>query len=151
MARTLPPWIIKFQKEVKRLRRIAKGNWYLHPQPSLSKLKKTGLGNCVAWSRLMTEIAASYRLLIVQLIIGEKYEYISNEDRHQITVIIDNNMVVWIQSNVWFSKFCKLRMVPTYRSLNKLLKRVARESGKKCNYTTGTTIYETAIKISGEL
>ena len=150
MVRRVPRWILKFEKEVSKLRKISKNKWYLHPQPSLVALKRTGRGNCVAWSKLMTEIAIKHNLLVIQLVIGEQREKKNSKFRHQITVVIERDRTVWLQSNIWQRKFCRARSWPTMNSLTKLLKRIARINGKNaCGYKNGTSIYIT--RILGEL
>ncbi|MBI3633598.1 MAG: hypothetical protein HY226_04890 [Candidatus Vogelbacteria bacterium] len=145
MKKRVPFWIEKFESTVRNLRRLSGNKWYKHPQPSLSTLKRTGRGNCVAWSKLMSEIAVHANLTVILLIIGERYESKSKELPHQICVIVDREKNVWIQSNIWCTKYKKLRLPLTKKRLKRLLKRIATRNGKKCDYKTGTKIYSTII------
>lgn len=140
-----PFWLEKWTRTVNKLKALSKNNWYKHPQPSLAALKRTGQGNCVAWSKLMAEIAVHEGLTAIFLIIGERYESKSAELPHQICVIIDHENVVWIQSNIWYTKYKKLRLRLNEVRLKRLLKQIARRNGKKCDYKTGTVIHSTII------
>ncbi len=142
MPSDIPFWVQEFKKRVKDLRKLAGDkDWFLDFQNSIKRLKETGQGNCIAWSKLMVEITTKSDLVTILVVIRDRNEEKSGEYRHQICVVVGKDNTVWYQSNLWLRKFKKNRAPLTEEGVRIVIKQIARIVGKECNYKTGTTVH----------
>ncbi len=137
-----PLWVLEFKKKVRELKKIAGDkDWYEFSQPVLTRLKKTGRGNCVAWAKLMKEIAlASDLIVIIYVIIEDQYERESGEFPHKICILIDKDNVVWYQSNRSIFRFKKIRSVLTDQTIKTAVREISRKNGKDIGYKRGVRV-----------
>ncbi|MBI5139977.1 MAG: hypothetical protein HZA94_00830 [Candidatus Vogelbacteria bacterium] len=108
-VKTISGWADEFMKQVKRLKQKSGGNWYKHPQPSLKELKRTGQGNCVAWTKLAKEIALKMGLEFFIVSIRYKGDHKTWWSLHQIGYVFDRDGSVWSLSNIWIKRTRKFR------------------------------------------
>ena len=137
-----PDWALKFQYKVIQLEIIAgPNNWYKHPQPYLSVLKRTGRGNCVAWSKLVREIALKAGLIPVLIVIGGLIED-PDDSWHQFCVIIDNDNTIWYQNCRDLVKLRKIHFPMTNAKFMRVITEIANIVGKRTGYLKGTIVHE---------
>lgn len=87
-------WFRLFKSKVRESTTKSNGHPYKREQPDLKELKRTGRGNCVAWSLLMKEIANQFGLTIFLLVIRKA----KTDKRHQMSVVIEPHGTMHIQS-----------------------------------------------------
>ena len=111
--------------------------WYDYNCNSLSGLKKTGRGNCVAWSNLAVELAAKNGLRAQSIIIADRRDKTGEKDSHQITIIYDADNTIWFQSCISTRRLYKPRGKENKLRTEKLL---CREGAKDCEWKRGAKI-----------
>src|SRR3990167_1147003 len=90
---TTPAWVKEFRAEVKQAETKTK-NIYETQQHRLSVFKKTGIANCVGFSKLMAEICLKHKQRI-------EFLTLSSEDSiytHRVSLFRDSEGW-WMQSN----------------------------------------------------
>jgi len=129
-----PEWVLEFLKWEKKAKKKNNKQWYHDTQPKLKTLMETGLGNCVAWSRLMAHIVRKKRLRCFIVVIVSKYPDNKNElPRHQFNIIFDDDNNVWCQSSIYIRY---IKQISSDKKLTKKqimdeLKERAESMGKK--------------------
>lgn len=147
MIKVQGDWPLEFQNQIVRLIVVANGkDWYSGSQPSLLKLKRTGRGNCVAWSKLIIEIATSYGLQTIEINIADRSEKKSKMDRHMFCIIIDTDQTIWYQSCRDLTKFIKFRGKLSNKKRLAIVKRIARIVGERAGYAGGTKVISFSYK-----
>ena len=122
MAKNFPPLVKRFKDEVEDLKKLA-GNekrLYKYPQPYLAVLKRTGRGDCVAWSKLFAKIGRVEKFITI-LVIIETLDYFEDDVAHQICIVIDDDGNVWYQNCHLIDKFGKVNSRPTVKEIKKLI------------------------------
>lgn len=129
-------WAEEFKRQVKRLKEKSRGNWYKYPQPSLRKLKKTGQGDCVAWSKLSREIATKFGLTVFLIVIMHRRDKYGQWSRHQISRVFEKDRMVWNQSNIWLGPSMQVRTSTRLSMANMLrvIRTSLRESARKWHW-----------------
>lgn len=98
-----PLWVMEFEDWVKKLKiKSGKIDIYKGEQPSLKKLLQTGMGNCVATSKLFRKILKKHRISYVHVAFGE---FDPKKDRHQVTLVYTDCRSIWFQSNTLLKEF----------------------------------------------
>jgi len=136
-----PPWVKKFRQSVERMEELAgKGNWYDFNQPYLSQLKKTGRGNCVAWSKLMIEIATDAGLETIVVVFEDARTKWGSDWPHQICVIVDKDNDVWCQDNIRVYRLKRIRGRLSRKKIVAAIKQAAQKSAKMFQFKGGARI-----------
>ena len=95
-------WQREFELEAIAIKKIANGPVFLHPQPIFGILRRTGRGDCMAWSGLMMHIARKHGIDCTLYLVTNSKEFNKSWVRrssHAITILKDNLGKMWLQSN----------------------------------------------------
>ncbi|MBI3632085.1 MAG: hypothetical protein HY225_01420 [Candidatus Vogelbacteria bacterium] len=138
----------KLLKKARKQPRLKDGRddpyWYDYNCDSLSDLKKTGRGNCVAWSDFTVELARRYSLKARSINIADRGDKSGKKDSHQISIIYDFDGTIWYQSCIRLRKLYKLKGVENPKKTHKLL---CQMGAKDCDWKVGAVIVLTAIGV----